>query len=178
MRDKILVLDASPTFNILGSGSPELILAALSGLCVIEERTLQEVQRNPFDNSAAAPVIEKLIARGHLKAMRMGSTAYEQYLELVAADSTNALGHGESAALAYANEIEAIVVLDDRKARRIGKIRYPGCEQCTSIELFRRASKAGAISRRQTAELLRLAISNARMHVWPEDRKWLTELGL
>lgn len=178
MSQKVLVLDASPIFNILGSGSSERVLDALSGLCVVEEHTLKEVIRNPFDNLPAAATIEKLLARGCLRTTRMGGNAYEQYLELVAANSVDALGRGESAALSYANEVRGIVVLDDRKAKRIGKKRFPSCDQWTSIELFRQARKAGAISKREMAKIVQLAISNARMHVLVEERKWLAELGL
>lgn len=178
MSQETVVLDASPMLNILGSGSPQLILTSFAGACLVEENTLKEIQRDPFDGGPALPIIERLIASACLRVTRMGSAAYEHYLELVASDSVHGLGRGESAALAYANEIGAIVVLDDRKARRIGKMKFPKCIQWTSVELFKRGLRASGIPKNQTADLVRFAIGKARMHISPEDREWLTYLGL
>jgi len=174
----LLVLDASPIINALGCGAPERILAPFDGKCVVEENTLKEVIRNPFDMKHAGPVLEGLIDRNYLKVVRLGDVGYESYIELVAASASDALGRGEAAALAYAQEVGAVIVLDDRKARRIGCERFPACKQYSSLTLFRHAAETSGMTLNQIIPLVSLAFEKARMHVLPEDRLWLDELGI
>jgi hypothetical protein len=108
----------------------------------------------------------------------MGEVAYEEYLELVGARIPEALGSGESAALALANEVQGIVVLDDRKARRIARLKYPGCTQWSSARLFKEAFAIGAVPNNVVIEGTRNAMTRARMHISAEDRDWIAELGL
>jgi hypothetical protein len=136
------------------------------------------VRRDPFDGSPAENKIQSFVTNGHLKIARMGGDSYELYLRLVGAESPDGLGRGESAALAYASETGGVVVLDDRKARRIGASICPGCVQWTSVELFRRGLTRTSLPKPRVAEIVRLALLNARMHVFASDRPWLDELGI
>jgi predicted nucleic acid-binding protein len=172
----LLVLDASAIINLLGCGSPHLLLGALSDRCVVEENTLKEVIRDPFTNRSAEQTIGILVSNRKLTVQRMSAPAYSQYLNLVSAEPRDALGRGESAALAHANDISAVVVLDDRKARRLGGARFPDCPQWTSIGLFREASEAVGMSPQQIGLLIQLACEKARMHVLDDDRVWVEGL--
>ena len=162
--------------NLLGTGSPERVLKSLGG-CVIEEHTLREVRRNPFDNEPAEPIVKRLVAAGLIKIARMGPEAYEKYLELVADQPGESLGSGESAALALAESIRGLVVLDDSKGRRIGEAKC-SCAQITTGELFRRAALAGNIPNEELRLLVQSAIRKARMHLRKDDRGWLKAIGL
>jgi predicted nucleic acid-binding protein len=168
-----LVLDASPLICLLGTGSPEVILAALPARCFVEERVLPEVQRCPFDNTSALPKLGRLGECGLLSVERMSSAAYAQYLALVSGPAGDSLGRGESASLAFAWERDFHVVLDDRKAHRVSGEHYPNLKRATTARLFRMATEAGGLTAASVAPLLSNALRTARMHVWPEDRSWV-----
>jgi predicted nucleic acid-binding protein len=172
----LLVLDASAAINLLGCGSPEILLDAFEGRCVIEEKTLFEVLYDPFLESAAEPTIERLRKRGSLRVEQMSSEAYLDYLELVSGDLQSALGHGESAALAHAAATQGVVVLDDKKARRVGKAKFPKCKQWTSVHLFREGSQARQLAPHEIGRLVQLALEKARMHVLESDQSWVNGL--
>ena len=173
MTQKVLILDASALINILGTGAEKRLLEAFRGFCEIEENTVKEVIRNPANWQPAGPFINALTRSGCLTIRKMSDTSYARYVELVAAAANQALGRGESAALAYAAEIGGAVVLDDQKARRIGKIQFAECQQLTSAWLFKRAAEKLGLSDKQIGELLVLAKMNARMHVLPSDSAWV-----
>jgi predicted nucleic acid-binding protein len=172
----LLVLDASAIINVLGCGSPERILGPFGRNCVVEEGTLKEVIRNPFDGQPAAVYTSKLISAGHLTVVRMNDASYAHYIQLVGGNPEEALGHGESAALAYAQEAVATVVLDDRKARRIGRTVFPNCPQSTSVALFRKAAELAGMTKEEIGVLVKLACDKARMHILVEDREWIRDL--
>ena len=176
MSDSLVVLDASALINLLGCGSPAVILDALAGRCAIEEKTLAEILQDPFTNGPAGPSIGRLLSKSTLTVQRMSPTAYADYLELVSSPLETALGHGESAALAHADDVRATVVLDDRKARRIGKSRFPKCDQWTSVKLFRVAADLCGLPRNEIGSLIHFARENARMHILDFDQPWVDEL--
>lgn len=173
MTQKALILDASALINILGTGAERRLLDGLGGVCEIEENTVKEVTRNPADGQPAGPSISALTRSRCLTIRKMSDTSYAKYIELVAAAPDQALGRGESAALAYAAQVGGIVVLDDQKARRIGQARFPACEQVTSAWLFKRAADGLGLNDKQIGELLVLARTKARMHVLARDEAWV-----
>ena len=173
MTQKVLILDASALINILGTGAEMRLLGALGGLCEMEENTVKEVIRNPVDGKPAVPSINALTRSRCLTIRKMSGASYVKYVELVAAPPEQALGRGESAALAYAAEVGGAVVLDDQKARRIGQTLFPDCQQLTSAWLFKRATDRLGLGDKEIGELLHLARTNARMHVLSHDEAWV-----
>jgi len=172
VRQAVLVLDASAIINLLATGAPERVLSAFGQASVIEENTLKEIIRNPFDSAPAMPYIDKLVSGGLIRIARMNATSYAHYIDLVGGKPRDALGQGESAAIACALEVQGLVVLDDLKARRISAARFPRVEQTTTVGLFRMAAMNGQISDSEIADLLVLARTNARMHVLDADKNW------
>jgi len=162
--------------NLLGCGSPRTVLGAFKRRCVIEENTLKEVVRDPFINGSAQPTMDQLMRDESLIVQRMSAAAYAQYLDLVSPEPRDALGRGESAAIAHANDIGGVVVLDDLKARRIARARFGACEQWTSVTMFRGAAESLGLTKEQTSALICTAREKARMHVLAEDLSWVESL--
>lgn len=176
MKKTVLVLDASAMINLLGCGSPERILSALGQESALEESTLKEVIRNPINSEPARPYVDKLVSAGLIRITRMNDESYSHYIDLVSGEPKEALGRGESAAIAYAVEVSGVVILDDVKARRVGKARFPACVQLTSAALFRLAAERAQLTNREIVGLLDFARENARMHFLEDDQKWVDSL--
>ena len=170
----VLVLDASVAINLLGTGRPRDILAALRQKVIIENTTMREVRRDPYSNQPASGIMTDLIVDNTLEAAELSGTALDEFVGLVSAASPDDLGDGEAAAIALAEDIAADFVTDDRKATRIALSRRPDRPPLTSFDLLTCPmieTQFGA----SAIDVLYNALTCARMRISPELRAWTVE---
>lgn len=170
-----LVLDASAIINLLGSGDMPGVLHALGAACVVEERTLKEVQRHPVPGQDHGPVLDGLRRLGVLKVERMTSVEYDVYLALIQGSMAARLDNGESAAIALASRGYA-VILDENKARSLVARDHPNIHFCSTLALLLSAGKRGSWSVDRVQQLVLAARRNARMGVPRGERDTLDRL--
>ncbi|MFM0453907.1 hypothetical protein PQR21_26275 [Paraburkholderia nemoris] len=170
-----LVLDASVLFNLLGTGIAKELLQALAVPCWVEERTAAEIRRLPGQRTESAP-LQPLLDDGCLKLCRMSTRGYETYLSLLSGPSTDTLDDGESAAIAMAVEGLGSVVLDDKKARRILAIRFPGFVSGTSLSLIIEAARRATWNEQKLRDAVTMARDVSRMAVVLHERALFAEL--
>ncbi|AEA60135.1 hypothetical protein bgla_1g14650 [Burkholderia gladioli BSR3] len=163
------MLDASVLFNLLGSGVPKDFIRALDVPCLVEERTAAEIRRMPGERAETAP-LRALIDDGLLQLCRMPETAYITYLSLVTGTSADTLDDGESAAIAMASDGAGGVVLDDKKARRILRERFPSLGYGSSLALMVMAAQRAGWELERLQDALTKARSTSRMAVVPDER--------
>jgi len=166
------VLDASVIINLLGSGLPDRILTAVPGSRLVVENTSREVMRHPLDRSSRADPVEPLIRAGLLEQVSLTAESLVTFMGLVGAESPNDLGDGESAAIAMAHHLQLAVALDDQKARRIAREKFPTLRVVSSVDLFALPEVAAALGN-DLADALFSALINARMRVLPENEAWV-----
>jgi len=171
---KIIVLDASVLINILGSGSPKALLAALRREVVVP--VLREVNRDPVEQRSSDVAIASLIESGLLRMESLDDLAANVFWSLVGAPSPDDLGDGEAAAIAYAVSTGAVSAIDDRKARRVAAANWPNQTLLHSIELFLASDVVQLFPPSDLADLVYGALSNARMRVPVEHRKAIVAL--
>ena len=169
------ILDASAIINLLGCGDIQGVLEALGGPCVVEERTLNEVQRHPVPGHNHGFVLDELRQLGMLKVERMTSVEYETYLSLVQGSITSRLDNGESAAIALTSRGYP-VVLDENKARSIVTRDYPNIIFCSTLRLLFTAGKRGSWPVEHVQRLVLCARRHARMGVPRAERDTLNSL--
>lgn len=164
-----LVLDASVIINVLGSGFAERILTALSTRLIIADVTSREIIRNPLDPSDRANPIEGLVARGVIERISVNGDALHTFISLVGATPPDDLGDGESGAIALAAHLDVAVALDDGKARRVCRNRFPQVKIVASVDLLTHPSVCIALGS-DLADAVHGAMNHARMRVLPEHR--------
>jgi hypothetical protein len=169
----VLVLDASVMINLLASGCPQSILEGASIQAVIADRTLAEVRYDPLSGPAEEAAHEAMVGAGALQLIPLSSQMLELHLELVAASPPDNLDDGEAAAIALARFVDGTPVIDERKARRIYRERYPTAPLACSVDLFRRVGRNGNLSVAELGDALYGALHHARMRVLPDDRAWV-----
>ena len=172
-----LMLDASAVFNLLGCKEPESVLRALNIAIFIEQRTLAEIKRHPIPGFCHQEICDALFNEGLIQLHRMSSQEYETYLDLVSANPESSLGDGESAAIAVALNEKRIVILDDKKARRITKEKFPSIVQGSSLQMFVEAGSRAGWSSERTLSLIREARGNARMNIINTEQTILDALS-
>jgi predicted nucleic acid-binding protein len=172
-----LVLDASVVFNLLACRRPDDVLRAIGENSVIEERTLAEIKRHPIEGICHKEVLERLIGEGLVRKHRMASQEYALYLSLVTGNPAECLDDGESAAIAVAVTSNYTVVLDDGKARRIHRERFPSTQVVSSLGLFIAAGERGNWSRIDIRNLVANARTNARMNIVKGEEELFANLN-
>ena len=167
--------DASVIINLLGSGVAERILRVLPGSRIVVENTSREVMRHPLDRTDRADPIAPLVAAGLLEQVSLTTESLTTFMGLVGAESPDDLGDGESAAIAVAHHLQLAVALDDQKARRIARDRFPNIPLVSSVDIFALPEVASDLGN-DLADAVHSALINARMRVLPENEAWVRML--
>ena len=166
-----LVLDASVLINFLGSGCVEVILRSLPDRILMAEQTFNEVLRDPSGRMPASAQRRALVDQGLITLVPLDHEGNEWFLELVS--DPDRLDDGEAAAVALALMTGAMPVLDERKARRVFRDRFPGRPLESSAGLFRRLSQSGNLTAEVLRDALFGALRKARMSVVAEESDWV-----
>ncbi len=166
-----LAIDASVLINLLGCGAAEEILHALPQAVLIEQRALSEVLHDPSRRLPARDQRERLIERQLLQVRQLAGPGIERFLELVAAP--HELDDGEAATIAWAIDLNAVAVLDERKARRIVRECYPDLSLASTAGLFRTLLEQGRMDGSRVRGLLLAALQQARMSVPSDEIDWV-----
>ena len=170
-----IVLDASAIINLLGCGDIQGVLRALGCVCLVEKRTLNEVQRHPVPGQNHGPVLDELRQLGMLSVERMTAGEYETYLSLVQGSISSRLDSGESAAIALTSRGHPIV-LDENKARSVVTRAYQDIPFCSTLKLLITAGKRGSWPVEQVQQLVLSARRHARMGIPRGESEALGEL--
>jgi predicted nucleic acid-binding protein len=170
----MLILDTSVVLNLVGTGDPRLILKHLREKVCVPPAVLKEVQREPHTDGELS--LSELIEDGVIVVIECTSEINALALELAGAPSPDDLGDGESFAISCAACLEVKVGIDDQKARRILRAHWPKIVQWFTIDLIALAANHGNLRAAHHAELVYLALRNARMRVPKERRMEIAKL--
>jgi hypothetical protein len=96
-------------------------------------------------------------------------------VELAGAPEPDDLDDGEAATIAYASLERAAVALDDRKAIRVCRARYPAYLAYTTVDILRRGEVLDALGAVPLAEAVFDALQYGRMRVPPEHLTWVVD---
>jgi len=167
------VLDASVLINLLGSGAAERLLTALPGPVMVADLTFREVLRDPSGRIPPAGIRQTLAETGLVEVRSLDDTQALLYLELASAPDPDRLDDGEAATVALAVGCGAVPVLDETKARRVYRSRFPGSLLESTAGLFRRLNDEDRLPPDDLRSALYQALRQARMHVVSEEREWV-----
>ena len=161
-----LVLDTNICTNLLATEAVADLLGALAIPALIPAPVLGEVTRDPVTRASLPDTGHPLRLHAPLLTI-VGLAAAEiaLLLDLVGAPAPNALGDGEAAAIAVAVHRGLDIALDDRKARRIIRDRFPTLRTFWTVDLLRAPSVLKALGARRAADLFDRAKQHGRMHV-------------
>lgn len=169
-----LVIDASVLINLLGCGAAEEILRSLPGAILVEQRTLAEVLTDPSRNLPSRDVRERLVQEQHLQVRNLEGDAIECFLALVS--EPDGFDDGEAATIACALDLGAAAVLDEGKARRIVRERFPTLTLISTAGLFRSLLEQRRMDEERVRALVLAALQRARMSVAMEEIDWVIGL--
>jgi hypothetical protein len=173
---KKLILDASVLINLLGTGLSDVLLKGLNRVIVVDEVALREVTIDPFSRADPTEVLDRLRENGLIEVVRMSSETYDLFMDLTGGDPPDDLDDGEAATLAQAALGDCVAVIDEKKATRIAGVHFPNVTVLNSLDLLTSSELLQLNGRDGIANMVYLALRNARMRVAPSERQWILEL--
>jgi len=173
---KKLILDASVLINLLGTGLSDVLLKGLDRVIVVDEIALREVTIDPFNRRDPTEVLDRLCENGLIEVVRMSSETYDLFMDLTGGDPPDDLDDGEAATLAQAALGDFVAVIDEKKATRIAGVHFPNVTVLNSLDLLTSSELLLLNGRDGIANMVYLALRNARMRVAPSERQWIFSL--
>ena len=123
-----------------------------------------------------AKLLADLRRAGLVEVDSLGDAGEALFEQLVAGPASATLDDGEAATIAYAVEHSVGVVVDDHKARRMGKERHSAMQMRSSVELLQHAALQKTLGRHGLSTAVLTALQTARMRVLPEQIEWVVNL--
>ena len=108
--------------------------------------------------------LDALVRRGACRVVDVGNGIAIQR-SLVEGRTKDTLGDGEAATVAYAAAYGKAAMMDDRKARRICKERFPAVPVVATVDLLLHSAVRNALGEDGQADAIVAALQGARMSV-------------
>ena len=173
-----LVLDASVAINLLGTAASQAGLSVMPWHVVLERRAHREIRRHPIDGRDLAAELGAWELNGWARVVSLQSEARPIFEELTSGGLSTTLDDGEAATIAYAVATSegTLPVIDEKKATKIFRDRWPDRRLIETAELFRCLVNMGMVSNQFASDAIYAALTNARMHVSHRLRPWVVDL--
>lgn len=172
--DASLILDASVLINLHASSKGVRILSAIPNKIYVARNVADEMQVGDGSVPSERDFVFKLEERGLLEIIDMkdGDLAiYENYVS-----GERSLDDGEAATIAMALKRGCLPVIDERKAcSRLAK-DAPGLSVPTTVDLMLSQPVKQSLSPMDRRHAVYKALTDARMHVRPDQRDSIIEL--
>ena len=159
------VFDTSVWINLLATERAQAILDLLGADGHLPSQVLRELRRHPITGRPLDFNAHPVAALRGVNAARLGGNEADLFVELVAAPQGSALGDGEAAAIAVAVHRNAVLAIDERKARRILAQRFPQVPLIRSCDLLQSTILAEGLGSEIANECFEKALKHGRMHI-------------
>ena len=166
------VADASAIINLNASGFATAILSALPRRLLVVDVVLQELEQGRPKGRVDAQSLRSLIDQGFVGLESLAADAEDHFESLVIGPAEATLDDGEAATIAHAVVSGGVVVIDERKAKRICAKRYPGLVIHTTVDLFATPSVEAHLGKVALADALFNSLQCGRMYVAEERLDW------
>jgi predicted nucleic acid-binding protein len=143
---------------------------------VVLDSVIQELDDGRDRGHPDAEKTEALVKKGLLEIVSLNGAALDHFESLVIGPATATLDDGEAATLAHAHNCAAIPLIDERKARRICRARFPDLRIGCTLDVIRASPVQIALGKDGLAEAVHNALRNARMRVPEEYLDWVLDI--
>lgn len=131
-----LVADTSAVINLIATGSGGEIIAALPNRVVVVDVVPVELETGRTRGREACDRLHELASLGLLDIVELTDDALTYFEPLVAGPAAETLDDGEAATIAYALAHAGTALIDERKATRICRERFPALRLACTIDVL------------------------------------------
>ena len=172
--DAPIVADASVVINIIASGFGATILGPLGNPLRVPREVQAELAKGRSRGREDADGLARLVNDGQVAIVRLGAEGLRHFSALVVGSVRNTLDDGEAAAIAYALEHEATVLIDEKKATRLCAERFPHLTVGSTVDLVGCVA-VRAVLGGDLADAIFNMLTIGRMRVLPGHLDWVVE---
>jgi len=172
-KSVLLVADTSVVINVNATGCAETLLKALPHRVAVVDVVVDEIKGGLRKGRQDAVKLAQLIDSGLVDVVTLGPRGLIQFESLVIGASGGTLDDGEAATIAYAADVGAHALIEERKARRLVVKQYAAMPLGCTVDLLKQESVERALGTIGTADALYNALTGARMRVLPHHIAWV-----
>lgn len=175
-RQEVVVADTSVMINLHATKHVVALLTAFPFALVITDVVKGELQEDRRTGRDDRALVAPLSEAGLLRTVTMSETAASVFAGLVVGPASETLDDGEASTLAYAAEFKLRPAIDERRALRICRQRFPALQPISTAELLLDPVVFDALGSELVAEAIFQALTAARMRVPPDWQHRVVEL--
>ncbi len=172
-KPALLIADTSVVINMNATGCAEKLLKALPHRVAVVDVVVDEIKGGLRKGRQDAVRLAQLIDSGLVEVVTLGPQGLIQFESLVIGASSGTLDDGEAATIAYAADVGAHALIEERKARRLAADQYTAVPLGCTVDLLKHASVERALGIGGIADALHNALTGARMRVLPHHIAWV-----
>jgi len=174
--DRILVVDTSTVINLNATGCTEEILKALPYRVAMVDTAADEIRDCGSRARNDASKFADLVRANLIEVVTLDEGGLLLYEGLVIGAASETLDDGEAATIAFAARINALAVIDERKALRLCASRFPNVRLGSTVDLFAHPAVQRALGSTALADAIHRALLDARMRVLPHHLAGVLDL--
>lgn len=171
-----LVADTSTVINLIATGSAGEIIAALPNRIVVVDVVPGELETGRTRGRAARDRLKELASSGALDVVELGDDALTCFEELVVGPAIETLDDGEAATIGYALTHSGTALIDERKATRICRERFPVLRLACTIDVLIHADVQTRLGPALLADAVFRALQEGKMRVLSHHLEWVIGL--
>lgn len=172
----LLIADASVIISLNATGCADKIIRALPHRIAIVDVVVDEIAGGMRRGRQDAVKLAALLEEKLLEVVRLGPQGLLCFESLVIGTAGATLDDGEAATLAYAEEVGAQAIIDERKARRIAVERLASVPLGCTVDVLACGSVEHNLGMAGVADAVHNALVGARMRVLNEHIDWVVRL--
>jgi predicted nucleic acid-binding protein len=171
-----LIADSSTIINLISTGWAEPILIALPNKMMVVDVVPAELESGRAQGRSACDVLRQLVVSGVVEIVSIEDAASQCFEELVVGPAAETLDDGEAATVAVALARGDTALIDERKAIRICRERFPQLKVACTIDVLLHQAVHATLGPTNLADAVFKALQVGRMRVLPQHESWVLDL--
>jgi predicted nucleic acid-binding protein len=172
----VIVIDTSAVINLTATGCAGEILQALPHRVLAVDTVQTELEEGRRRGRNDANLLYGLVTARLIGIVTLDDVAARTFEDLVVGRAAMTLDDGEAATIAYAARQGAVAIIDERKANRICRERFPALGLGCTVDVFSQPDVERTLGRDKLSRAVVNALQLARMRVLPHHVKWVLSL--
>lgn len=168
-----LVADTSTVINLIATGNSRDIIAALPNRIAVVDVVPGELEAGRARGREACDRLKELASSGVLEIVELGDDALPYFEDLVIGPAIATLDDGEAATIAYALAHSSTALIDERKATRICRERFPNLRLACTIDVLIHGDVQQCLGPALLADAVFRALRDGKMGVLSHHLAWV-----
>jgi predicted nucleic acid-binding protein len=170
----ILVADSSTVINLVATRMAAAVISALPNRVVVTDAIPAELETGRPAGRKACDGLSELVDAGAIAIVTLDCDAAMLFFEeLVVGPAAETLDDGEAATIAYALAHGCTALIDERKAIRLCRERFPNLPVACTLDVFLHGAVQDRLGAAGLGDAVFNALVDARMRIVRDHLSWV-----